>query len=47
MRDRVEKLERLVDRLTLENELLKKGLQYSASLKQFILLFTPANIEHF
>ena len=32
LRDRVEKLERLVGRLTLENELLKKGLQYSASL---------------
>jgi transposase len=32
LRDRIEKLERLVGRLTLENELLKKGLQYSASL---------------
>ena len=32
LRDRVEKLERLVGKLTLENELLKKGLQYSASL---------------
>ena len=32
--DRVEKLERLVGRLTLENELLKKGLQYSASLSR-------------
>jgi len=34
LRDRVEKLERLVGRLTLENELLKKGLQYSASLSR-------------
>ena len=34
LRDRIEKLERLVGRLTLENELLKKGLQYSASLSQ-------------
>ena len=32
LRDRVEKLERLVGKLTLENEFLKKGLQYSASL---------------
>ena len=32
LKDRIEKLERLVGRLTLENELLKKGLQYSASL---------------
>ena len=31
LRDRIEKLERLVGRLTLENEVLKKGLQYSAS----------------
>ena len=29
LRDRVEKLERLVGRLTLENEFLKKGLQNS------------------
>jgi transposase len=34
LRDRIEKLERLVGRLTLENELLKKGLQYSASRSQ-------------
>jgi transposase len=34
LRDRLEKLERLVGRLTLENELLKKGLQYSASLSR-------------
>jgi hypothetical protein len=31
LRDRVEKLERLVGRLTLENEFLKRGLQSSAS----------------
>lgn len=31
LRDRVEKLERLVGKLTLENEFLKKGLQYSLS----------------
>jgi transposase len=29
LHDRIEKLERLVGRLTLENELLKKGLQHS------------------
>jgi transposase-like protein len=29
LRDRMEKLERLVGRLTLENEVLKKGLQIS------------------
>jgi len=34
LRDRVEKLECLVGKLTLENELLKKGLQYSASLSR-------------
>ena len=34
LKDRIEKLERLVGRLTLENELLKKGLQYSASLSR-------------
>jgi hypothetical protein len=34
LRDRVEKLERLVGKLTPENELLKKGLQYSASLSR-------------
>jgi transposase len=34
LRDRIEKLERLVGRLTLENELLKKGLQYSVSLSR-------------
>ena len=31
LQDRVEKLERLVGRLTLENEFLKKGLQNSLS----------------
>jgi len=31
LRDRIEKLERLVGRLTLENEFLKKGLQNSLS----------------
>lgn len=31
LRDRVEKLERLVGRLTLENEFLKKGLEHSLS----------------
>jgi len=34
LRDRVEKLERLVGRLTLENEFLKKGLQISVSQPQ-------------
>ena len=34
LKDRVEKLERLVGRLTLENEFLKKGLQYSFSQSQ-------------
>jgi len=34
LQDRVEKLERLVGKLTLENELLKKGLQYSPSLSR-------------
>jgi transposase len=29
LRDRIEKLERLVGKLTLENELLKRGLQHS------------------
>jgi transposase-like protein len=31
LKDRIEKLERLVGKLTLENELLKKGLQNSVS----------------
>jgi transposase len=31
LKDRIEKLERLVGRLTLENEFLKKGLQNSIS----------------
>jgi len=31
LKDRVEKLERLVGRLTLENEFLKKGLEHSLS----------------
>lgn len=31
LKDRIEKLERLVGRLTLENEFLKRGLQHSLS----------------
>jgi len=31
LKDRIEKLERLVGRLTLENEFLKKGLQNTSS----------------
>jgi len=34
LRDRIEKLERLVGRLTLENEFLKRGLQSSLSQSQ-------------
>ena len=34
LKDRIEKLERLVGRLTLENEFLKKGLQHSISRSQ-------------
>ena len=34
LQDRIEKLERLVGKLTLENEFLKKGLQYSLSQYQ-------------
>ncbi len=34
LRDRIEKLERLVGRLTLENEFLKRGLQNSLSQSQ-------------
>ena len=34
LKDRIEKLERLVGRLTLENEFLKKGLQMSVSQSQ-------------
>ncbi len=34
LKDRIEKLERLVGRLTLENEFLKKGLQNSISQSQ-------------
>ena len=34
LKDRIEKLERLVGRLTLENEFLKKGLQNSLSQHQ-------------
>jgi transposase-like protein len=34
LRDRIEKLERLVGRLTLENESLKRGLQHSLSRSQ-------------
>jgi transposase-like protein len=33
-KDRIDKLERLVGRLTLENEFLKKGLQMSVSQSQ-------------
>ncbi len=33
-KDRIEKLERLVGRLTLENEFLKRGLQHSLSQPQ-------------
>ena len=34
LRDRIEKLERLVGRLTLENDFLKRGLQHSLSQPQ-------------
>ncbi len=34
LKDRIEKLERLVGRRTLENEFLKKGLQHSLSQSQ-------------
>ena len=34
LQDRIEKLERLVGRLTLENESLKRGLQHSLSQSQ-------------
>jgi transposase-like protein len=34
LKDRIEKLERLVGKLTLENEFLKKGLQHSISQSQ-------------
>ena len=34
LKDRIEKLERLVGRLTLENEFLKRGLQSSISQSQ-------------
>jgi transposase len=34
LKDRIEKLERLVGKLTLENEFLKKGLQYSLNRSQ-------------
>jgi transposase len=34
LKDRIEKLERLVGKLTLENELLKRGLQSSLSQHQ-------------
>ena len=34
LKDRIEKLERLVGKLTLENEFLKKGLQHSLSRSQ-------------
>ena len=34
LKDRIEKLERLVGRLTLENEFLKRGLQHSLSQSQ-------------
>jgi transposase len=34
LQDRIEKLERLVGKLTLENEFLKRGLQHSLSLSR-------------
>ena len=34
LKDRIEKLERLVGKLTLENEFLKKGLQHSLAQSQ-------------
>ncbi len=34
LKDRIEKLERLVGKLTLENEFLKKGLRYSLNQSQ-------------
>ncbi len=34
LKDRIEKLERLVGKLTLENEFLEKGLQHSISQSQ-------------
>ena len=34
LKDRIEKLERLVGKLTLENEFLKKGLQHSLNQPQ-------------
>ena len=34
LKDRIEKLERLVGKLTLENEFLKKGLHHSISQSQ-------------
>jgi transposase-like protein len=34
LKDRIEKLERLVGKLTLENEFLKKGLQHSLNQSQ-------------
>jgi len=34
LQDRIERLERLVGKLTLENEFLKKGLQHSLSQSQ-------------
>ena len=34
LKDRIEKLERLIGKLTLENEFLKKGLQHSLSQSQ-------------
>ncbi len=34
LQDRIEKLERLVGKLTLENEFLKRGLQHSLSQSQ-------------
>jgi len=34
LKDRIEKLERLVGKLTMENEFLKKGLQHSISRSQ-------------
>jgi len=41
LKDRIDKLERLVGRLTLENEFLKKGLQISVSLPQRSVNLSP------
>ena len=43
LKDRIEKLERLVGRLTLENEFLKKGLQHSLNQSQRNGKLSPAS----